>query len=174
MALTWKEKLGDQIVPSIGEEVDVFERQMELRKAGKMDEKVFAETRLRRGAYGQRYDNGHRHDGKEQRQLAFPTERMKGPGTYWDAPGMIRIKIPYGGVTPRQLRSLVNSPKSTPTPSCTCPPASASSCTSCTSTTPQPHASPWPRLVSPPAKPAVTPCVMSPAAHWPASARPSL
>ena len=28
---------------------------------------------------------------------------MKGPGTYWDAPGMIRIKIPYGGVTPRQL-----------------------------------------------------------------------
>jgi hypothetical protein len=25
-----------------------------------MDEKVFAETRLRRGVYGQRYDNGQR------------------------------------------------------------------------------------------------------------------
>ena len=30
-----------------------------------MDEKLFAETRLRRGAYGQRYDNGQRWDGKE-------------------------------------------------------------------------------------------------------------
>lgn len=103
MSLTWKAQLGDQIPAAIGDEVDVFERQMDLRKAGKMDEKVFAETRLRRGAYGQRYDNGHRHDGKQQRNLAFPTERMKGPGTYWDAPGMIRIKIPYGGMTPRQL-----------------------------------------------------------------------
>lgn len=103
MHITWKDHLGSQIPETLGNEIDVFERQMELRKEGKMDEKVFAETRLRRGAYGQRYDNGHRHDGKQQRTLAFPTERMKGPGTYWDAPGMIRIKIPYGGVTARQM-----------------------------------------------------------------------
>ncbi|TVR15597.1 MAG: nitrite/sulfite reductase [Planctomycetota bacterium] len=103
MTITWKDHLGSQIPETLGNEIDVFERQMDLRKAGKMDEKVFAETRLRRGAYGQRYDNGHRHDGKQQRNLAFPTERMKGPGTYWDAPGMIRIKIPYGGVTARQM-----------------------------------------------------------------------
>ncbi|MGV2434136.1 MAG UNVERIFIED_CONTAM: hypothetical protein LVT10_03890 [Anaerolineae bacterium] len=40
-----------------------------MRKQRKLDEKVFAETRLRRGVYGQRYDNGQRHDGIETRQL---------------------------------------------------------------------------------------------------------
>ena len=44
---------------------------MELRKQGKIDEKVFAETRLRRGIYGQRYDNGQRHDGKRVQKLKF-------------------------------------------------------------------------------------------------------
>ena len=33
--------------------------------------------------------------------LTFPAgELTKGPETLWDAPGMMRIKIPYGGVTP--------------------------------------------------------------------------
>ena len=45
---------------------------MELRKQGKLDEKLFAEIRLRRGAYGQRYDNGQRHDGVQTRSLDFP------------------------------------------------------------------------------------------------------
>ena len=40
----------------------IIERLVQAKaKQGKIDEKVFAETRLRRGAYGQRYDNGQRH-----------------------------------------------------------------------------------------------------------------
>ena len=65
--LSWKEKLGAQIPVELGREIDIFEQQMELRKQGKIDEKVFAETRLRRGIYGQRYDNGQRHDGQRCR-----------------------------------------------------------------------------------------------------------
>src|SRR5438034_947567 len=60
---TWKEKLDGRMDPLLAEEIDVFETQMVLRRQGKLDEKIFAETRLRRGCYGQRYDNGHRHDG---------------------------------------------------------------------------------------------------------------
>jgi sulfite reductase (ferredoxin) len=84
-------------------EVDAFESEIELRKLGRIDETIFAETRLRRGTYGQRYDNGHRHDGKEARQLAYPEKFTKGHNTLWDAPGMQRIKIPYGGMNPEQL-----------------------------------------------------------------------
>jgi sulfite reductase (ferredoxin) len=81
---------------------------MELRKQGKIDEKVFAETRLRRGIYGQRYDNGQRHDGRRLQKLNLSTEVLKGPDTLWDAPGMMRIKIPFGGVTPEQLEVLAD------------------------------------------------------------------
>jgi sulfite reductase (ferredoxin) len=103
---TWKEKLAGRMDPQIAEEIAVFESQMALRRSGKMDEKVFAETRLRRGCYGQRYDNGHRHDGIRTQQLGFPSALTKGPETYWDAPGMQRIKIPFGGLTPDQLDTL--------------------------------------------------------------------
>jgi sulfite reductase (ferredoxin) len=103
---TWKEKLADKMEPQIAEEVDIFEMQMALRRTGKLDEKLFAETRLRRGCYGQRYDNGHRHDGIRTQQLSFLAEITKGPDTLWDAPGMQRIKIPFGGVTPNQLETL--------------------------------------------------------------------
>jgi len=102
---SWKEKLGDKIPVELGREIDIFEQQMELRKQGKIDEKVFAETRLRRGIYGQRYDNGQRHDGKRVQKLKF-RELIKGPDTFWDAPGMMRIKIPFGGITPEQLETL--------------------------------------------------------------------
>src|SRR6478672_10603781 len=78
---TWKEKLASRMDPQIAEEIDVFESQMALRRAGKMDEKVFAETRLRRGCYGQRYDNGHRHDGIRTQQLNFLADMTKGPDT---------------------------------------------------------------------------------------------
>ena len=101
---TWKERLGDAIGGDLGREIDIFETQIHLRKAGKVDEKVFAETRLRRGVYGQRYDNGQRHDGVRTRQLAFPCgDLTKGPETVWDAPGMMRIKIPMGRLTVAQL-----------------------------------------------------------------------
>lgn len=100
---TWKEQL---IIPDdMANQIDVFENQMELRRQGKIDEKVFAETRLRQGAYGQRYDNGQRHDGVRARTLEFPGT-TKGPDTFWEAPGMQRIKIPYGGLNPEQLELL--------------------------------------------------------------------
>lgn len=103
----WKEKLGDRIPAELGREIDIFEQQMELRRQGKIDEKVFAETRLRRGIYGQRYDNGQRHDGRRVQKLKF-RELNKGPDTFWDAPGMMRIKIPFGGITPEQLETLAD------------------------------------------------------------------
>ena len=100
----WKERLAESLPDQLGSEIDQFETEMTLRVQGKMDDKVFAETRLRRGAYGQRYDNGQRYDGFNTRELAFDSDRnTKGPNTFWDAPGMQRIKIPYGGMTPEQL-----------------------------------------------------------------------
>src|SRR5687767_13146863 len=103
-APTWKERLAGRMPEALAEEIDVFETQMTLRRTGKLDEKIFAETRLRRGIYGQRYDNGLRHDGIEQRTLAFPCGTLtKGPETVWDAPGMMRIKVPAGHLTCEQL-----------------------------------------------------------------------
>src|SRR5690348_18453707 len=95
-ALTWKDKLEGQISPEMAREIDQFEAMMALRKQGKIDEKVFAETRLRRGAYGQRYDNGKRHDGFQTQELPYGQISQlpgggpltKGPDTYFDAPGM--------------------------------------------------------------------------------------
>ncbi len=106
--MTWKEKLAHQIPPELGREIDIYETQLELRKLGKIDEKLFAETRLRRGAYGQRYDNGQRWDGFKTQQLKYPHALTKGPDTMWDAPGMQRIKIPFGGLNPRQLEVLAD------------------------------------------------------------------
>ena len=105
----WKDLLSAQTDPELVDEIDVFETQMELRKRGTLDEKIFAETRLRRGIYGQRYDNGQRHDGLRVQELAFPCgELTKGPETVWDAPGMQRIKIPFGGLNPEQLEVLAD------------------------------------------------------------------
>ncbi|MBL8741618.1 MAG: nitrite/sulfite reductase, partial [Myxococcales bacterium] len=106
---TWKEALGDSVPEAISREIDIFETQMLLRKQGKIEEKLFAETRLRRGAYGQRYDNGQRHDGEAMRTLAFDNPDLtKGPMTIWDAPGMQRIKIPYGKLSVAQLEVLAD------------------------------------------------------------------
>src|SRR5207249_11620749 len=102
---TWKEKLADKMDPQIAEEIDVFETQLVLRRQGKLDEKIFAETRLRRGCYGQLYDNGHRHDGIRTQQLSL-SEVTKRPETHCDAPDMQHIKITFGGVTPDQLDTL--------------------------------------------------------------------
>src|SRR6266436_9841477 len=104
---TWEEKLADRIDPQLADEISVFETEIQLRKQGKLDEKVFAETRLRRGAYGQRYDNGHRHDGITTQDLPYPP-LTKGPDTFWDAPGMQRIKIPFGALSPEQMEILAD------------------------------------------------------------------
>jgi sulfite reductase (ferredoxin) len=101
---TWKQNLADRMSADLTEEIDVFETQMILRRQGRLDEKVFAETRLRRGIYGQRYDNGQRHDGVAVRTLNYPCGTLtKGPDTMWDAPGMVRIKIPMGKLSADQL-----------------------------------------------------------------------
>jgi len=101
---SWKEKLAGQVAEPLSREIDAFETDIALRKQGKLDERLFAETRLRRGAYGQRYDNGQRSDGQKVQRLNFPSgELTKGPNTMWDAPGMQRIKIPGGGMNAAQL-----------------------------------------------------------------------
>jgi len=105
----WKAQLAGKIAPDLARELDIFETEIQLRKQGKIDEKLFAETRLRRGAYGQRYDNGQRHDGAKVQQLKFPSgELTKGPMTFWDAPGMQRIKIPIGGLNAEQLEVMAD------------------------------------------------------------------
>ncbi len=103
----WKDQLAGKIPEALAHEIDIFETDIALRKQGKMDERLFAETRLRRGAYGQRYDNGQRHNGKQVQQMAYPSgDLTKGPMTMWDAPGMQRIKIPAGGLNASQLETM--------------------------------------------------------------------
>ena len=107
--MTWKAALADRMPGELADELETFERQIALRRQGKIDEKVFAETRLRRGVYGQRYDNGQRNDGTGPKQLAYPSNGFtKGPETVWDAPGMQRIKIPFGGLTADQMDTLAD------------------------------------------------------------------
>ena len=106
---TWKDLLSERIDPKLAQEIEIFETQIALKRQGKVEDKLFAETRLRRGAYGQRYDNGQRHDGIAPQTLAFPSKQItKGPETMWDAPGMLRIKIPYGGLTADQMDVLAD------------------------------------------------------------------
>jgi sulfite reductase (ferredoxin) len=100
----WTQQLANQLPTGLAEEIQQFEDQITLKKQGRLDDKVFMEARLRRGCYGQRYDNGQRHDGVRVRTLRYPCgDLTKGPNTVWDAPGMQRIKIPYGGLNARQL-----------------------------------------------------------------------
>ncbi len=108
-ARSWSEALADKIEPAWAAEIDEFETQMALRQQGIVEEKVFAELRLRRGAYGQRYDNGRRHDGEKSQDIPFPNvELTKGPDTKWEAPGMQRIKIPFGGINSEQMEVLAD------------------------------------------------------------------
>ena len=105
----WAKQLAGKIPESLSREIDIFETEVALRKQGKLDERLFAETRLRRGTYGQRYDNGQRHDGKKVQEIAYPSANLtKGPNTMWDAPGMQRIKIPGGGLDAKQLETLAD------------------------------------------------------------------
>src|SRR5438445_3427432 len=45
-------------------------------------------------------------DGRAKQSLSYPTAGTKGPNTLWDAPGMQRIKIPFGGLNATQLETL--------------------------------------------------------------------
>jgi sulfite reductase (ferredoxin) len=106
---TWAEKLAGKMPESLAREIDIFETELALRKQGKIDERLMAETRLRRGTYGQRYDNGQRHNGKAVQTITYPSGNLtKGPNTMWDAPGMQRIKIPGGGLDAGQLETLAD------------------------------------------------------------------
>ena len=108
-AATWEAQLEGRIPPALEEEVEIYETQLEQKRQGKIDDKVFAETRLRRGVYGQRYDNGQRHDGVASRTLEYPCgDLTKGPNTVWDAPGMLRIKIPFGAMNAEQMEVLAD------------------------------------------------------------------
>ena len=49
MTSSWKRELEGKIREDWAREIDVFETQIERRKKGKLEEKIFAETRLRRG-----------------------------------------------------------------------------------------------------------------------------
>src|SRR5256885_10826381 len=103
----WKTHLAGKLPPQLATELDIFENEVALKKQGKIEDRIFAETRLRRGSYGQRYDNGQRHDGRARQQLSYPSPgATKGPNTLWDAPGMQRIKIPFGGLNAAQLETL--------------------------------------------------------------------
>lgn len=101
---SWKEIVDQSIPVKIKENISNFESEIQLKKQSKVEDKLFAETRLRLGLYGQRYDNGFRFDGNETQTIQFPNEGItKGPETQWDAPGMVRIKLPKGDVTPDQI-----------------------------------------------------------------------
>ncbi len=108
MSSTWQGLLDGNLDPAWAQEIDDFEAQIHLRMQGKLTEQAFAETRLRRGVYGQRYDNGQRFDGYATRELAFEDKPTKGVDTVWDAPGMQRIKLPFGGLSPDQLDVLAD------------------------------------------------------------------
>lgn len=103
---SWKQLLEGALPEPWAREIDAYESQLALKREERLDDKVFAETRLRRGAYGQRYDNGQRHDGTQSQSLGFDASRTKGPNTLWDAPGMQRIKIPSGKLSTEQLEVL--------------------------------------------------------------------
>src|SRR5215472_13203505 len=103
-APSWRETVHGKIATALESEIDVFEALIQARKRGEVEERVFAEIRLRRGAYGQRYDNGQRHDGIQTQTLPYPSSSLtKGLNTMWDAPGMQRIKIPFGGLSADQM-----------------------------------------------------------------------
>lgn len=106
---SWRTILQDAMPADWAKEIDDYEAQIALNKQGKVEPRIFAETRLRRGAYGQRYDNGQRNDGRQLRKLVYPSQGVwKGPDTHWDAPGMQRIKFPWGGMTADQMDSMAD------------------------------------------------------------------
>ena len=73
----WREQLVGETSAELTTELDDYESEIELRKQGKIEEKIFTEIRLRRGAYGQRYDNGQRWNGKESQTIQYPSDTIE-------------------------------------------------------------------------------------------------
>ena len=51
-AREWKQHLEGELPAELAREIDIFEKQIQLRREGKLDETLCAETRVRRGVYG--------------------------------------------------------------------------------------------------------------------------
>ena len=68
------------ILPDVAREIEIYEIQLDRFQAGQVEEATFTEFRLRRGVYGQRDDRSQ----------------------------MIRVKIPFGGLTAAQLEMLAD------------------------------------------------------------------
>ncbi len=68
------------IPPDAAREIEIYEIQLDRFQAGQVEEATFTEFRLRRGVYGQRDDRSQ----------------------------MIRVKIPFGGLTAAQLEMLAD------------------------------------------------------------------
>ena len=68
------------ILPDVAREIEIYEIQLDRFQAGQVEEATFTEFRLRRGVYGQRDDRSQ----------------------------MIRVKIPFGGLTAVQLEMLAD------------------------------------------------------------------
>ena len=45
----WKEILENKISSELKEQIDIFETQINLKRMGKVEDKLFAEARLRKG-----------------------------------------------------------------------------------------------------------------------------
>ncbi|MDE0683355.1 MAG: nitrite/sulfite reductase, partial [Candidatus Poribacteria bacterium] len=68
------------ILPDVAREIEIYEIQLGRVQAGQVEETLFTEFRLRHGVYGQRDDRSQ----------------------------MIRVKIPFGGLTAVQLEMLAD------------------------------------------------------------------
>lgn len=106
--ISWRDKLKNEIDDDTLKDLDHHQAELALKQQGKITDKVFMEARGRRGIYGQRYDNGFRHNGQDEYKIQFPGEATKGPGLSWHAPGMQRIKIPAGMINAEQLELMAD------------------------------------------------------------------
>lgn len=105
----WKNKCVPIMEPDWASNIDAYEKELFLNRQGKIEDKIFAETRLRMGAYGQRYDNGTRNNGKDQVAIPFPDPQLKkGVDTFYHAPGMVRVKLPFGRLSVEQMYVLAD------------------------------------------------------------------
>jgi len=113
----------------VGREIDIFETQIELRKKAR-SRRAVRRDRLRRAAYGQRMTTAAARR-RDHAGALFPVGRHhQGTDDLLDAPGMQRIKIPFGRMTAAQLDVLADLPRRTPTGSCTFTTRQDFSCTS--------------------------------------------
>ena len=106
MALNWKDQLADRISPALTAEIDAFEAQIarcenKVRSTRKSSPKPgsaaapTASVTIMASAM----------TAAKTQKLPYPL-LTKGPDTFWDAPGMQRIKIPFGGLNPQQMMVL--------------------------------------------------------------------